>query len=164
MKGRSRTKKRHKGSKKPDASRKHHKSNTPSPQERKLKQKFLAVQLKLMERSLTPIKVKWAYTTVGLDAFNKELIDLVLEKKLDARDLSPINGAVANIIQNHRPAGGVQQTVEVNLPQGMISVDELTKALEGLPIEWQDKIISQLRGKRVSGRADGSTPELTEVH
>ena len=128
--------------------RKRHKSSTTSP----LKTKFLKLQMRLMERALKPLAVSFDLTKPeGLIAFNKRLIELVLEKKLDARDLGPINGAIANVIRILQPPQGVNVTVT----QQVAGLD-YSKLVNSLPEDEQIVLAKAIRD--LESKAQPSSP------
>lgn len=137
-----------------------------TPSEKKQRKRYLATQIKLMERDMTPVDFKFSFATLDtVREYNERITHLSLQRKLDGRDYGSLQHGVANALRALIPSGGgVQQTVELNLSRGVITIDELADALEVLPLEGQEKVFARLRRKRVKAEAVGSTPELTEVH
>lgn len=80
----------------------------------RVKDAFVAMQIKAMQRAAEPITVDFTIDQVpGVKALNRELVKLPFDRKLDGRTLGAINGVLANQIRILLPYPGVTQTVTV---------------------------------------------------
>ena len=96
----------------------------------KLKQAFVAMQIKAMQRAAEPIQVGFSIEALpNIKDLNRKLIELTFQRKLDARTLGAINGVVANQIRILIPPAGTTQTVQVAAPQLTVNFDKIIEKM-----------------------------------
>jgi len=96
----------------------------------KLKQAFVAMQIKAMQRAAELIQVDFSIDALpNIKDLNRKLIELTLQRKLDARTLGAINGVVANQIRILIPPAGTTQTVQVAAPQLTVNFDKIIEKM-----------------------------------
>jgi hypothetical protein len=102
-----------------------------------LKQAFVAMQIKAMQRAAEPIILEYQIDDVaGVKALNHELVQLAFDRKVDGRTLGAINGILANQIHILIPHPGVTQNVQVIQSQTTLnSVQNWKKLFEQTPEE-----------------------------
>jgi len=100
---------------------------------KRLKDAYVAMQIKAMQRAAAPIALEFAIADLdGIKSLNQNLIRFALEKDLDARTLGAINGTIANQIRVLIP----QQPMQV-IQQTTVIQPDLEKVLKSLSEDEQ---------------------------
>ena len=94
------------------------------PAGEKLRQALIAVQIKAIQRAAEPITLEYNIEDVaGVKKLHHDLIQLNLERKLDARSLGAINGTLTNQLKILIPQPGINVAVCQHVTQ---ELDEKT--------------------------------------
>lgn len=129
-----------------------------------LKQAFVAMQIRAMQRAAEPITLEYQINDVaGVKALNHALVQLTLDRKVDGRTLGAINGTLANQIRMLIGPVTVTQEVKVSMDaKRVVTLEELTDVLGSLPLDTQDLVINALKQRRI-GIPPGSQAQPIEV-
>ena len=120
----------------------------------KLKQAFVAMQIKAMQRAAEIIQVDFGIDTLqSIKDLNHKLIELTFQRKLDARTLGAVNGVVANQIRILIPPAGVAQTVQVAAPQVTVNFDEIVKEMSSDERTVLSRVIARLEAEAQSSQS-----------
>jgi len=113
-----------------------------------LRQAYLAVQIKAMQRAAEPLTVKYSMETVDeIKQFNRTLADMVFSRQLGHHDIQALNGIIRNQLQILIPRPGIQiiQTQTV-----VTSEQDWKKLFEETPEE--DRLVVARFIKRLAER------------
>jgi len=122
-------------------------SETPA-RTQALRQAYLAVQIKAMQRAAEPLTVKYSMETVDeIKQFNRTLADMVFSRQLGHHDIQALNGIIRNQLQILIPRPGIQiiQTQTV-----VTSEQDWKKLFEETPEE--DRLVVARFIKRLAER------------
>jgi hypothetical protein len=95
-----------------------------------LRQVYLAVQIKAMQRAAQPLTLKYSMETVAeVKQFNRTLADLVFSRQLGHHDVQALNGIIRNQLQILIPRPGINVNVAQTMTGPPIDYKELAKTL-----------------------------------
>lgn len=120
----------------------------------KLKQAYVAMQIKAMQRAAELIQVDFSIDALpSIKDLNRKLIELAFQRKLDARTLGAINGVVANQIRILIPPAGVAQTIQVTAPQVTVNFDKIVKEMSSDEQAVLSRAIARLEAEAQSSQS-----------
>jgi hypothetical protein len=90
------------------------------------------MQIKAMQRASEPIALTFSIEDVpGIKAFNRDLVKLSFDRKLDGRTIGAINGIIANQLRAFIPQPGTQQNVNVVVSDPDVIIAGFVNSLPG---------------------------------
>lgn len=117
-----------------------------------LRQAYLAVQIKAMQRAAEPLTVKYSMETVHeIKQFNHTLANMVFSRQLGHHDIQALNGIIRNQLQILIPHPGVTQNVQVAGPQITVNFDKLVEKLTPDEQTVLSRAIARLEAQAQSG-------------